>query len=56
MFCSSQYWSCPNTDSVMCYCMANHFLCSCFYDCVCDMDHESATKPIIITFIVIIIL
>jgi len=29
MFCSSQCWSCANTDSVMRYCMVNHFLCFC---------------------------
>jgi len=31
------------TDSVMRYCVANNFLCSCVYDRVC-MDHESATN------------
>jgi len=24
----------------LCYCVANNFLCSCVYDCVC-MDHKS---------------
>jgi len=28
--------------------MANHFLCSCVYDGVCDMDHESAKNTIVI--------
>jgi len=23
------YWSCVNTNSIMYYCTANHFLCSC---------------------------
>jgi len=31
VFCSSQCWPpYANTDSVMRYCMANHFLCYCF--------------------------
>ena len=25
------------------YCVANHFLCCCVYDCIC-IDHESATN------------
>jgi len=47
-FCSSQCWSCANCKHRFCNapcCMAKkHFLCSCLYNSVCDMDHESAIK------------
>ena len=32
VFCSSECWSWANIDSVMRYCVANHFLCTCVYD------------------------
>ena len=35
------------------HCMANHFLCFCVYDCVCDTDHESAIKTFILGYITI---
>ena len=44
LLCSSQCWSCANTDSVMRYCMANHSFALALYDCVCDMDHETVKK------------
>ena len=30
--------------NVMRFCIANHLLCFCVYDCVCDTDHKSAIK------------
>jgi len=35
IFCSSQCWSCANTDFVMCYCMTTHFLCYCEWQYSC---------------------
>ena len=48
--CSFQCWSCANTCNV-CWCITNHFLCS----CVCDMDHESVIKYHYYYIIIIII-
>jgi len=55
VFCSSQCWSCANTDSVTRYSMANHFLCSCVAWLRLWYGPESAIKTIIINIIIIII-